>query len=203
MFQSVTKMSTTKRAFAGLVICTILSGCGSLPSRQSSSTGLLDVLSAARQGGASAQWLIGTYYESGTNSLPDNLNRAAEWYRRGAETNFPHAKHGLALLYVDGRGVPKDLEEANRLLQESAEQGFLTAQRDYALFLYRDFPEEYRDPIRAYAWLGVVKSYDTDLYSDISYITNELRRDLSASDLEEAEKLRAVYPGLYPPWNRR
>jgi len=165
-------------------------------------TGVLDTLGAAREGGGSAQYLIGTFYEQGS-VLPANADRAAAWFQRGADGGFPHAKWGLAKLYIDGRGVQKDLVKANQLLDEAAQQGFLVAQRDYVLFLYRGAPIELRDPIRAYGWLAVVKRYYPQAYSDLAFIEEAIKGSLNASQLEEAELLRSSYPPLYPPWNQR
>ena len=185
----------------GILVCLSLVGCGtSTPARQTE--GVLNKLSAARQGGASAQYLVGKYYETGQN-LPANDQRAADWLKRGAESGFPHAKYELALLYIDGRGVPKDLVEANRLMESAAQQGYLLAQQDYAMFLYENAPFELRDPIRAYGWLGVVQRNNPAQYQRLAGINNQLAAELSSSDLEQAQQLRAVYPGLFPPWNRR
>lgn len=160
------------------------------------------MMSAAREGGASAQYLIGTFYETGTN-LPANDQRAAVWFKRGAQNDFPHAKYELARLYMGGRGVPKDLVEANRLMDEAAQQGFQLAQRDYVLFLFKDAPAKLRDPIRAYGWLAVVQRYNPRQYRELAYIEETLTRSLSSSDLETAKQLQSTYPALYRPWNQR
>lgn len=183
------------------LLCTFLVGCGA-GSFARQTEGVLNKFSAARQGGASAQYLIGKYYENG-QFLPVDDDRAADWLARGAEQGFPHAEYELALLHIEGRGVPKDLEEANRLMESAAQQGYLLAQRDYVMFLYENAPFALRDPIRAYAWLGVVQNNNPAQYQNFLAINNQLAGELSPSDLEQAETLRSVYPGLYRPWNRR
>jgi len=194
---------SVKTNFALLCLLSVsLLGCSSIPDR-GRTNGVLDVMSAARQGGASAQFVIGTYYNTGTNLLPANADRAAAWFKRGADTDFPHAKYGLARLYVEGRGVPQDPVEVNRLLEEAAKQGYLPAQRDYAKFLYDEAPPEIRDPIRAYGWLAAVRAYNIREYQELAPIRAILRRGLTGTEFAEAEALEAAYPGLYPPWNRR
>ena len=197
----VKKFTKMKILSLSILLCAGLIGCSAgSPARQTE--GVLNKLSAARQGGASAQYLVGKFYESGQN-LPANDQRAADWLKRGAESGFPHAKYELALLHMDGRGVPRDYGEANKLMESAAQQGYLLAQRDYVMFLYQDAPFELRDPVRAYAWLAVVQRNNPVQYQRFAAINDQLAGELSESDLAEAETLRAVYPDLYRPWNRR
>ena len=184
-----------------------LIGCGSsqpniIPTTNGNNRGVLELMSAARQGGASSQYLIGKYYVNGTN-LPLDADRGAQWLKRGAKTNFPHAKYELALLHIEGRGVPKDPVEANRLLASASQQGYIPAQRFYSLFLYRAGPEELRDPVRAYGWLSALRKNSAEEYQGVAFLTRQIEGELSESDLEQARVLSATYPGLYPPWNQR
>ena len=47
---------------------------------------------------------------------------AASWYRKAAEQNESSAQYSLAVLYLDGKGVAKDVVEAAHWCKKSAEQ---------------------------------------------------------------------------------
>ena len=40
--------------------------------------------------------------------VPTDLEKAAAWYRKAADTGNPYAQGNLAVLYAYGRGVPPD-----------------------------------------------------------------------------------------------
>jgi hypothetical protein len=42
--------------------------------------------------------------------------RAAEWYRRAAESEIPHAQRSLGVAYALGRGISRDLLQARKWL---------------------------------------------------------------------------------------
>lgn len=188
----------TPRLLAGAAALLLTTACAT----GSNPTSAIDMLGAARQGGASAQYLVGVYYETGRN-LPVDLQRAAYWYRRGADGDFPHAKYRLAILHTSGRGATLDILEVDKLLDDAARQGHQPAQRDYALFLYRDAPAELRDPVRAYAWLAVVGTYDKDRYRPLAGLRTQIARSMNTLQFDEAERLSGEYVALYPPWNER
>lgn len=74
---------------------------------------------AAAEGQVGAQFLLGNRYELG-HGVEQNYAAAAEWYRRAAEHVLPvttgtgvnEARYHLALLYLEGRGVPQDYIQA-------------------------------------------------------------------------------------------
>ena len=68
-------------------------------------------LSAAKQGHAGAQHVMGIYCEYGTGVKKDVV-RAAEWYRKAAEQGWRSAQFKLGGLYESGKGVPLDTEKA-------------------------------------------------------------------------------------------
>jgi hypothetical protein len=53
-----------------------------------------------------------------------------------AKAGHPEAQYALATFYKEGRGVPKDLEEAARLLGISARSGNTEAQVEYGIALF-------------------------------------------------------------------
>lgn len=79
---------------------------------------------AAEEGEAEAQMLLGNRYEKG-HGVEQNYATAAEWYRKAAQHTLPvetgtgvnEGRYGLALLYIDGLGVPQDYVQAYFLLR--------------------------------------------------------------------------------------
>lgn len=82
------------------------------------------VLPKAESGNAHAQHLAGELYLA---KNPPDYDRAREWLQKAVLQDYAPAKTSLANLYLSGRGVAKDEEEAVRLLQEAEEQGDQTA----------------------------------------------------------------------------
>ncbi len=56
---------------------------------------------------AAAMTLLGELYNQGLG-VPQNPNKAAEWYKVAAAQNDPAAMSSLGLMALDGRGVPRD-----------------------------------------------------------------------------------------------
>lgn len=61
-------------------------------------------------------------YDMGEGVNPDQ-NEAIAWLTRSSEQNCAHAQAMLGLIYEQGKGVPKDREEARRLYKLAADQG--------------------------------------------------------------------------------
>ena len=83
---------------------------------------------AGEQGHASAQYYVGLMLERGQGTA-QNFFRAAEWYdlaiRWGDRRD---AKCALGLLYLRGRGLPRNEAKATKLIHAAAEQGHYLAQ---------------------------------------------------------------------------
>jgi len=59
-----------------------------------------------------------------------DIQESAKWYRMAAEGGDEKAQANLGLLYLDGRGVKKDLVQAFAWLKASASQGWIVG-RNY------------------------------------------------------------------------
>src|SRR5581483_4178960 len=94
-------------------------------------------------------------FEAGVNAYKkgDYMTAAKEW-RPLAEEGSAAAQYNLGLLYVDGRGVPKDTAEAAKWFTRAAEQGYTQAQHNLGA-MYGSGQGVKRDYIQAYKWLNV------------------------------------------------
>jgi len=87
-------------------------------------------------------------YQSG-----DYVAAANEW-RPLAEQGDAPTQYNLALLYVDGHGVPQDYTEAVKWFKRSADQGYTEAQHDLGA-MYGAGKGVKRDYLEAYKWMNI------------------------------------------------
>ena len=80
-----------------------------------------NLLAAAEQGAARAQFILGNMYRQGEGVAQDDAE-AVRWYRLAAEQGLARAQYSLGLMYTIGWGVPQDHAEAMRWLGLAAEQ---------------------------------------------------------------------------------
>ncbi len=69
-------------------------------------------LLAADNGDVRAQDYLGTRYEYGWDDFPQDYLEAFKWYKKAAEQGWESAERALGFLYKSGKGVKKNLEEA-------------------------------------------------------------------------------------------
>ncbi len=86
-------------------------------------------LRAAVAGNSAAMVSLGALYWLGAEDVPQNNDEAAKWFQRAADLNNPAGLYDLARFYEQGRGVPKNLDRAKQLYQQSAALGNAEAQR--------------------------------------------------------------------------
>ncbi len=92
-----------------------------------------------------------TAYQKG-----DFVTAAKEW-RPIAEQGDAAVQFNLGLLYLDGQGVPLDLDQAVKWFNRSAEQGYDKAQLNLGA-LYSVGKGVKRDYVQAYKWLNICAS---------------------------------------------
>lgn len=86
----------------------------------------------AEWGDANAQFNVGLVYSKGSETLPRDYSRAAEWYRKAAGQRMATAQFNLGVLYASGQGVEKDESKAAALYRQAAEQGLVDAANNLA-----------------------------------------------------------------------
>lgn len=90
------------------------------------------LLKQANDGDDSAQLRLGRAYE-----CEDDLFDAAVWYRRAADRGNAAAQNNLGALYADGKGVPRDDNEAFKLFLRAATAGLAPAQMNVGIMFGR------------------------------------------------------------------
>jgi hypothetical protein len=116
--------ATTGRAQAlrtGASECALRGGAYTSPGRASWETSLKVWLPLAADGDKQAQTYVGQIYEKGLGRAAD-YNKAAEWYKKAADQNFPAAQTALAVLYERGAiGGKADPTAALALYRKAAQ----------------------------------------------------------------------------------
>lgn len=86
----------------------------------------------AESGDAEAQNNLGIQYDIG-QGVPQNHEKAAQWFRKAADQGHADAQCNLGLLYSDGKGVPLDNTEAWKWLHLAYSGGTLEAKKNLEL----------------------------------------------------------------------
>ena len=132
----------------------ILPGCGqddNQPTSEGTTKTQADLIKAAEQGDAVAQFNLGSMYRKGQGVRQD-YQEAIRWFRLAAEQGDAVAQFNLGVMYYGGEGVPQDYEEALRWFRLAAEQGDAVAQFKLGV-MYREgqgVPQDYEEALRWY-----------------------------------------------------
>src|SRR5215813_9227458 len=102
-------------------------------------------------GDAHAEQGLGVLYENGKGVPARDFTQAVQWYRAAAAQGFPAGQNNLALLYADGRGVPRNPVMATELWHAAAAAGYPLAQFNLALAYEQGFGVG-RDYLAAARW---------------------------------------------------
>mgnify|MGYP000487105222 FL=1 len=109
----------------------------------------------AKEGNPYAELSYGTYYDDDERRSYDP-GKAFYWYSKAAEKNIPVALNKLALMYIFGRGVKKDVKKSKELMLKAAELGAENAQ-EYLVRLYSGYDNitepNYKE---AFKWIEVL-----------------------------------------------
>lgn len=93
------------------------------------------LLDAAKQGDARAQYYMGLVLENGYGVVA-NASSAVEWYLKAAEQGYDSAQVNLANCYWEGVGITKNENESMRWFKAAAENGNVDAMAIYGEMLY-------------------------------------------------------------------
>lgn len=118
-----------KRLMLHLVVATNIVVTSSIVSAETKkvnlSAGLNYVLSQVTTKGDNNQsnHNMGMLYYLGKKGVPVDHKKAAEWFSKAAVNGFASSQYALAVMYLNGDGVPQDAEKGVTLLQSAARQG--------------------------------------------------------------------------------
>ena len=85
---------------------------------------------AARQGYAEAQFQLANMYAYGLADAgrgEDHDLQAAQWYFEAARQGHAEAQYSLGILFLTGKGVVQNPQEASKWIRRAAEQGHADA----------------------------------------------------------------------------
>ena len=91
------------------------------------------------------------------------------------------------------KAVDGNYEQSKQLLESAAERKFLPAQWDYAIFLKGMSPEEFQNPVEAYAWFSVVYQRDPINYKLAAKHIERLENRLTEAELSISKMLAEKY----------
>ena len=113
--------------------------------------GLTWLQRAAEGGWPPAEYLLASYYSTGTVGLPKDPEQSLQWIQRAAEHGSVQAQFYLASGYLYGRGVPKNVSQAVRWFRQAAEQGHAEAQNSIG-YACETGVAGYTNLVEAYMW---------------------------------------------------
>ena len=111
---------------SAIIALTVISGCAN-----KNETAFQRNQRLASKGDANAQNNLGVIYYFG-EGVPQDYEKAVEWYSKAAEQGFAPAQSNLGYMYSDGEGVPQSLVNAYAWYSVASVSGDedSTAQRD-------------------------------------------------------------------------
>jgi len=155
------------------------------------------LLAKANAGDPAAQVQIGESYAAGKGVAQD-LNQAAEWYRKAADKNEISGELHLATLYRDGgKGFPRDMEQAAAWYRKAADQGDVTAQATLGL-LYSLGQGVPKSEVEAYFWLDLAASAKGPKQQQYAANRQLIGTHITTDELEEVQERVAKWQAAHP-----
>jgi len=183
--------------FAVFILPAILAILFAMPS---SADDLTDILNAAENDSATAQFVLGGMHEHGMG-VALNDTRSAYWWQRALDNGYIDIAKGLGSMHFSGRGVPLNYEKAMELYMLAAENGHPHAIKFVALGYKRGLGLP-QDDDKAAEWAAraaELEGPEADVVFLDSYQSRETEpqteEEIFAEFLNQAEKgnARAFY----------
>jgi TonB family protein len=110
-------------------------------------------------------------------------------WRPLAEQGIARAQNNLGVLYENGKGVPKDINEALKWYRLAAEQGYAGAQNNLGL-IYALGLVVPRDPVHAYMWFSLAAaSLSGDLGKTVTNSRDVFASAMTPQQIAEATEM--------------
>lgn len=147
-------------------------------------------LPLAEAGDPRAQFSLGIAHQRG-EGLPQDLEKALDWYRKAADKGYARAQYNLAVMYHRGQGVPQNHEQAAKWYREAAERGEANAQFNLAT-MYTNGRGVPKDLVQAAKWYDLASarylpSEKANKQKAIK-LRNETVAKMTPEQIEEAKK---------------
>ncbi|PZN79661.1 MAG: hypothetical protein DM484_11075 [Candidatus Methylumidiphilus alinenensis] len=117
----------------------------------------------------------------------ENYEKAAALYRKDAELGVISAQVNLAVMYMDGIGVPQDFQQAAKWFLNAAGQGNAEAQYNVGL-LYQEGKGLAKNPVEAAKWFHIAKAFTS---------VENIEKSMTPGQIAESRKLAAEWMENY------
>ena len=138
----------------------------------------------AEQGGAAAQYNLGTMFYFGNGTIQD-YKKAFEWYSLAAKQGYIASQNNLGVMLRKGQGTIQDYKEAVRWFKLAAENGHADAQNNLG-FAYDRGQGVLQDLVYAHMWFNISSSNGNEKALNNRDIVAE---DMSPSQIQKAQDL--------------
>jgi TPR repeat protein len=145
-----------------------------------------DLVKHAESGDAQAQFEMGRAYEDG-KGVPQDDDRAVEWFRKSAEQENAQAQNSLGAMYAEGRGVQREKEEAVRWYRKAAKRGLPEALYNIAIAYYNGEGVG-GDINHAYTWMmAAARKGDAQAAEALNRMGEQMNNRVDRSKFDLAE----------------
>ena len=117
----------------------------------------------------------------------ENYDKAAALYRKDAELGVISAQVNLAVMYMDGIGVPQDFQLAAKWFLNAAGQGNAEAQYNVGV-LYQEGKGLAKNPVEAAKWFHIAKAFTS---------VENIEKSMTPGQIAESRKLAAEWMENY------
>jgi Sel1 repeat len=134
-----------------LAVCSFTGGCS--PPKQQARHPSEQAVRLAESGETEAQCKVGWSY-----LMDKNYVEAAKWLQRAADAGNINSTGAAGMLFIEGRGVPRDVQRGIRYFRHGAESPDVGGNGECASDLAKMYTEGRlvpRDPCEAYYYFGV------------------------------------------------
>jgi len=139
---------------------------------------------SAEGGDAAAQNKLGLLYYEG-KGVPQNYQRAKQWFEEGAKQGHARAQTNLGTLYLQGEGAPQSDQMALFWLSQAAEQRDALAFARLGL-MYARGRGVLRDSIQAHMWYNLSAAYGDNRSVEAR---DALAQRMTPAQIAEAQRL--------------
>lgn len=164
-------------------------------------------LPSAQKNNSVAVYKIGLIYLRGDHAVPQDYQKAMQWFQRAAELGFARAHNDIGYMLEEGLGAKRDVAAAAKWYRVSAEQGWGKAQVNMAR-LHEDGQGVPQDRKEAFYWYRLAA--DSRLAEDRDHARRRIegmRKRIEPRDMAEVDarvnKWRQIAPeesiAMLPP----